>query len=204
MAEWGWRIPFYFGIITAIAGLYIRQGTKESVYFGAMVQRGELLKFPPLEVLRQYKKPLGMIILTLAPFAANYYIFFVFLPTYSSAFIGHGLPEALRINSFTMAYAFVLTPLFAYFSDRIGRKPLLITALVGVVFLAVTLFKLVATGTLLNFFIAQSIFSVINSLYTGAVLSVCLESIPTRVRFSTVAIGYNLAYAIFGGTAPLW
>lgn len=203
MDSWGWRLPFFFGIFTAVIGVLIRRKTPESVYFSAMVKRSEMLNFPTLSVLKKYKTPLFKILLLFIPCAVNYYIFFIFFPTCSSDFLGHNLPQALMINSFIMCYLFILTPIASYFSDRIGRKPFLLFALVANTLLSVTLFNLVAIGILMNFFVAQSIFAVIHSVYTGAVLSTSLESVPTRIQFSALAIAYNVAYAMFGGLAPL-
>ncbi|MCB1828137.1 MAG: MFS transporter, partial [Coxiellaceae bacterium] len=203
MASWGWRLPFIFGLLTGVIGFLIRRKTPESVYFSAMVKRGEVLSFPTLGVLKNYKIPLLKILVIFIPSAVNYYIFFIFLPTYSSDFLGHSLPDALIVNTITMSFLFIFTPIFAFLSDRIGRRPFLLTGLVANILLSITLFNLIATGTLIHFFIAQAIFSIIHSIYTAAVLSTSLESVPTRIRFSAMAIAYNIAYAIFGGTAPL-
>jgi len=37
----------------------------------------------------------------------------------------------------------------------------------------------------------------------GPVPTILVELFPTRVRFTGVAISYNLSAAIFGGTAPM-
>lgn len=203
MMRWGWRIPFLLGFLTGFFGYFIRRHTEDSVYFSAMVKRGESFRFPVIELFKKYKALLLKILLIMIPYEINFYIFFIFLPTYSADFIGYEFSKALLINSITMSYIFVLGPIFAYFSDRIGRKPFLYFALFSVLILSVILFNLIATGMLVNFFIAQSIFAVIHSIYSAAVFSTALETVPTRIRYSVLAVAYNLGYAIFGGTAPL-
>ncbi len=37
----------------------------------------------------------------------------------------------------------------------------------------------------------------------GGLPAVMVEMFPTRIRFSSIAMGYNLSIALFGGTAPL-
>lgn len=203
MLHWGWRIPFVFGLVTGIVGYLIRNRTAESVYFSAMIKRGELVRYPLMEIIKKYKKELLIIILLMIPHEVSYYIFFIFLPTYSSKFLGYNLSKILIVNTITMSYIFILAPVFAFFSDRVGRKPFIIISLVALVLCSVTLFDLVATGVLSNFFIAQSVFALIHSLYVAGIFSASLEMVPTRVRYSIVALGFNIAYAIFGASTPL-
>ncbi|MCP3720996.1 hypothetical protein [Paraburkholderia sp. CNPSo 3281] len=42
-----------------------------------------------------------------------------------------------------------------------------------------------------------------DDIWWGPLPVTLLELFPTRVRFSCSAIGVNVAYAVFGGTAPL-
>lgn len=51
--------------------------------------------------------------------------------------------------------------------------------------------------------ISQIIFSAILSIYMGPIPTVLVELFPTSVRFTGVALSYNLSAAIFGGTAPV-
>lgn len=200
---WGWRLPFFFAIVSLIVSLFITKETKESVYFSAMIQRGEWRRVPFFELMKNFKADFFKVIILCIPPAVNYYVFFVFLPTFSTHYFKNSFSSTLLVNTLTMTFLFVLTPLFAFISDRVGRKPMLISALAAVILLSVTLFKLVSTGSLTGLFIAQTIYAVIHSLYCGAVIATCLESVPTRVRYTTLALGYNFSFAIFGGTAPL-
>ena len=46
-------------------------------------------------------------------------------------------------------------------------------------------------------------FAGIIGIYMGPIPTVLVEIFPTSVRFTGVALSYNLAAAIFGGTAPM-
>ena len=50
---------------------------------------------------------------------------------------------------------------------------------------------------------SQIVFASIIALYMGPVPTVLVEIFPTRVRFTGVALSYNLSAAIFGGSAPV-
>jgi MHS family proline/betaine transporter-like MFS transporter len=47
------------------------------------------------------------------------------------------------------------------------------------------------------------LFAAIVGFYMGPVPTLLVELFPTRVRFTGVAISYNLSVAIFGGTVPV-
>lgn len=50
--------------------------------------------------------------------------------------------------------------------------------------------------------LGQSLIAFASGLFWGPLGIALLELFPTRTRFSASAVSYNLAYAIFGGTAP--
>ena len=52
-------------------------------------------------------------------------------------------------------------------------------------------------------FVAQFTFGMILALYLGVLPSYICEQTKTKLRVSTVAIGYNLSLTLFGGTAPM-
>jgi MHS family proline/betaine transporter-like MFS transporter len=51
--------------------------------------------------------------------------------------------------------------------------------------------------------LSQIIFAAIVGIYMGPVPTILVELFPTRVRFTAVALSYNLSAAIFGGTIPM-
>jgi MHS family proline/betaine transporter-like MFS transporter len=51
--------------------------------------------------------------------------------------------------------------------------------------------------------LSQMLFAAIVGSYMGPIPTLLVELFPTRVRFTGVAISYNLSVAIFGGTIPM-
>jgi MFS family permease len=95
--------------------------------------------------------------------------------------------------------AFTLTPAL---SDRIGRKPLLLLSCGGYIILAYPLFMMASSGSATLALIAQMVMIVFLSFFSGACPAVYSEILPTRVRYTALSIGYNIAVAVFGGFAP--
>jgi MHS family alpha-ketoglutarate permease-like MFS transporter len=96
-------------------------------------------------------------------------------------------------------------PLFAFISDRIGRKPFLIGAAACFLVFTYPLLSMLAVpalgfGTFAFVAMAGALIVSLNNAVLGTVFA---ELFPTRVRASGIGIPYAVCGAIFGGTAPV-
>jgi MHS family proline/betaine transporter-like MFS transporter len=57
-------------------------------------------------------------------------------------------------------------------------------------------------GNPLHDLLAQIVFAVGLSMVFGPFGAMMIELFPAKVRMSAVSIGYNIGFAVFGGTAP--
>jgi MHS family alpha-ketoglutarate permease-like MFS transporter len=92
-------------------------------------------------------------------------------------------------------------PLWGALSDRIGRKPVLLSVAVG---LAVTIFPLNALvgHSAVRLGLAMSLALVLVAGAAAIVPAVYAELFPTHIRTVGVGVPYSVAVALFGGTAP--
>ena len=125
-----------------------------------------------------------------------------YLPTYLISTIGLSTTTALLSTSVTLVFAACLIPFYAILSDRIGRKPLLIWGTVALIVVAIPAFLLIGTGTIAGAIGGQILAIIPGTAISTAVVVTQAELFPTRVRYTGAALGYNSAYALFGGTAP--
>ena len=51
--------------------------------------------------------------------------------------------------------------------------------------------------------LSQMLFAALIGVYMGPVPTILVELFPTKVRFTGIAISYNVSAALFGGTAPM-
>jgi MHS family proline/betaine transporter-like MFS transporter len=104
-----------------------------------------------------------------------------------------------------MSLLAVIWAVFAgWLSDRVGRKPLLLIASVGLVLLTYPLFAfLAAQPSLTRLLIIQTVFALLIATYTAVTPAMLAELFPTRVRNTALALSYNIAVAIFGGFGQL-
>jgi MHS family proline/betaine transporter-like MFS transporter len=201
--SWGWRIPFLLGIVTGGVGYYLRFGVEESPMFKALKEQGKVVRAPLKEAFREFHKEMLTAVGVNWLNAAVFYTVWVYNTTYLATVIGLSLSSALLINTLSMLFLIIAIPLMGALSDRVGRKPLLIAGCVGVGCMAYPLYYLLSQGTFGSALTAQLLFVIPISMLQGTMPTTMVELFPTSSRYSALSISYNIAFAIFGGTAPL-
>jgi MHS family proline/betaine transporter-like MFS transporter len=93
-------------------------------------------------------------------------------------------------------------PIAAFLSDRFGRKLVLCVGMSACLLLAYPLLTAMHAGVLPTTAIAQMTFGALLALQMASIPAAMTEMFPHGVRVSAVSVGYGLAYALFGGTAP--
>jgi len=198
VSAWGWRLPFLLGIGIGVTGLYLRRAN-----LGDDAVQEDRPKSPVVEAFRTEWRA----ILKIAGFnvvnATTFYMCFVYATTWLHETAHVSTAQALDINTLNMALILVLIPLVALLSDRVGRKPLLTAAMLGILLLSYPLFSLMHHDDVTMIFLGQLGFVVLMSLLSGVIPVTMVEMVAPRVRVSALSIGYNLCLAIFGGTTPM-
>jgi len=199
---WGWRVPFILGMVVALVGLYLRLRVEDTPAFRIIEEKDEVTDAPVKESFTAHGgESLTAIGFTVA-WTVAYYILLTYMPTFVSETLGLPLSQALLSNAIGLVALGVLIPFTAALSDRIGRKPLLISFSALIALLTYPLFLLASTKVLALIVLTQVIFGVIISLFSGPGPAALVEMFPTNVRYSALGVSYNLAVAAFGGTAP--
>ena len=128
---------------------------------------------------------------------------FVWWPTYLTHMVQPAVPHALMINTIATLFVMALIPLSGYLSDRVGRKKMLVASSLGIAVAAYPLFVLTDHGVFESALAAQLIFALLFCNIQGSIPATLAEMFPTAMRFSGIALGYNLTLALIGGTAPM-
>lgn len=202
LVEWGWRIPFIAGLFISSVGLYIRKNLAESPIYKLAKETGRLSRFPLREVLSKHWFELIIAIGIYITVTAPFYTATVFICNCMKT-LGYTQDQGGTVSGIILVVMIIILPISAAISDRIGRKPVLLTGIILIILLAYPVF--IGLGSM-NFYIAvvsQVVFAAIIAIYMGPVPTVLVELFPTSVRFTGVALSYNLAAAIFGGSAPV-
>ncbi|MHB1949232.1 MAG: MFS transporter [Gammaproteobacteria bacterium] len=200
---WAWRVPFIMGLVTGAIAFFLRRYTTESLSFTMALREKALASFPLKEAVLKYKYEMFVIIGLYALSSMITYLVFIFMPGYATNVLGMPSSQTRSISTLIFMFSIVLVPLCGYLSDRVDRKTCLRWSALGFIFLSYPLFKLTAQGSLASFVIAQCLFLLLAAGFQGPLTATVFEMLPTQVRYSITAVGYNVSYSVFGGTAPL-
>jgi metabolite-proton symporter len=207
---WGWRIAFLLSAVLVLIGLYVRLSVEESPMFRAAQARaaeraaaGTEDQMPILDVLRLY--PREVLTAMGARFAENvsYYIFTIVIATYVTRQLGLSSSFVLGAVLIGAAVHLVTIPMWGALSDRIGRRPVYMLGAAGVGVWAFAFIALVDTGSFPLTVVAVIGGLLFHGAMYGPQAAFLSELFGTKVRYSGVSIGYQLASIFAGGLAPL-
>ena len=195
LAAWGWRVPFMFGIVLALVGLYLRRNVEETPHYRAAEAAAGVGRGGFRAALRAF----GFTI----HWTVAFYILLSYMPTFTSQHAGVTQAQALTANTIGLIALMVLIPVFGGLSDRIGRRPLLLTSCAFFAVATLPLFWVIAGKPSFTVLILiQVLFDAAIALYSGAGPAAIAEMFHTIGRSTWMTSSYALAVAIFGGFAP--
>ncbi len=202
LGAWGWRIPFLLGAALSLYGLYIRTGLPETPHFVAAEQRRSLESRPIIRALKDHPWE-SFVVFAMQMGTVMFYIWTVFLPTYAHMAGGLPLNRGFIGGVIATAVFCVATVLSGALSDRVGRRPLLITYAAGFFVLAWPMLRLLESGGFGVFVLVAVVGCIFLAMIDGVMSATFCELFPTQVRTSGIGFPYAICAAIFGGTAPL-
>lgn len=203
MNSWGWRVPFLIAAPLGLVALYIRSKLDESPVFQAVLEDKQEAEHTPLgATIRAQWIPMVRLGAYISLTALSFYIFSTYMTTFLRTVVGMAPDTVLLSNVLALTIAAVMAPFLGVVCDRIGRRPTMIASALLLGVLAVPGYLLAENGTFGSALSAQVMLAV-GAVTANVVTAVLLcEVFPTRVRYTASAVTYNVAYAIFGGTAP--
>lgn len=199
---WGWRIPFLVGLFVGLIGIYVRVGLDESPIYVESKARNTLSDKPVREVIKNYMPELLLSIGIYLTVTVPFYTLSIFMKSHMSSELGYSYNDSLILNLLSLSIAIIAMPIGAWISDYYGRKPVLKYTAIAMVICLYPIFWLVKSSTFEAGVISQLIFSALVGFYMGPMPAALVELFPTRVRFTGVAVSYNLSVAAFGSTTP--
>jgi MHS family alpha-ketoglutarate permease-like MFS transporter len=205
--DWGWRIPFVIGAILSLVALYLRSTLYETQAFEAQKNKSDERKGTIKELLKHPKALLTVVGLTLGGTLA-FYTYTTYMQKFLVNTVNLSKAESTQISFISMLIFAIIQPVFGALSDRIGRRPLLISfGVLGTVCTVPLLTSLSHTTSPYSAFFLLLAGLIIVSGYTSINAIVKAELFPAEVRALGVGLPYALTVAIFGGTAEyvaLW
>jgi MHS family proline/betaine transporter-like MFS transporter len=203
LQDWGWRLPFLTGLAVGALGLWLRVGVPETPTHAEFRANAGKEHASLGNVLRGSGRRMLLTAGLNWVASAGYYVVFVWFVTDMTQVIGLPYRTALGIGTIGLAVGLIATLGMGALSDRVGQRRLLAIGAASTMILAVPLLMLAATGGLPAIMLAQFALAVLVAVFLGTLPTVFVSLHDTATRCTNLALGYNAALALFGGTAPL-
>jgi MFS family permease len=201
MAAWGWRVPLLVGCAIIPFLFRLRRSLEETDEFLARPRRPSAS-----EVLRSLASNwtlvlIGTLMVTMT--TVSFYMITAYTPTFGSAVLKLTSGDSLIVTLCVGASNLFWLPVAGAFSDRVGRKPLLIgCTLLMIVTAYPAMLWLVDGPTFWKLLSVELWLSFVYGTYNGAMVVFLTEIMPVEVRTAGFSLAYSLATAIFGGFTP--
>lgn len=195
-----WRLAFILGGAVSIISYYLRKQLQETPLFKPLSYK---INAPLLNLLKFYPKETLIGILVATSTAGIFNIIYLYLPTYLATYFHQPLESLMPFTSFLMALFLLINLALSYLSDTVGRKIILNTSAILFIFFTYPLFKLFSSESLNLNLICMLIGALFSSGLAAIFPSFLTELFPTKIRFTAVALCYNIGFGIFNGLTPL-
>ncbi|MFI6204853.1 glycine betaine/L-proline transporter ProP [Streptomyces sp. NPDC051041] len=205
LTSWGWRIPFLVAGPMGIIGLYLRLRLEETPAFAAEVEKAEAArpKVPLREMVTGQWKALLLCMGLVLVFNVTDYMLLSYMPSYLTGELKYDETHGLLVVLAVMALMMVVQPFAGALTDRIGRRPVIAAGCVGFLALSVPALLLIRQGSLVAVGLGMAALGLLLVCFTSAMPSALPALFPTRVRYGSLSIGFNVSVSLFGGTTPL-
>ncbi|MFJ5259464.1 glycine betaine/L-proline transporter ProP [Streptomyces sp. NPDC088387] len=205
LLSWGWRIPFLIAGPMGIVGLYLRMRLEETPAFAAEVEKAEAdrPRVPLREMVTGQWRALLLCVGLVLVFNVTDYMLLSYLPSYLTSELKYDETHGLLVVLGVMVLMMAVQPFAGMLSDRVGRRPVIAVGCAGFLLLSVPALLLIREGSLLAVALGTGALGLLLVCFTSAMPSALPALFPTRVRYGSLSIGFNVSVSLFGGTTPL-
>ncbi|WP_432082486.1 glycine betaine/L-proline transporter ProP [Streptomyces sp. WAC 04229] len=205
LTSWGWRIPFLIAGPMGIVGLYLRMRLEETPAFAAEVAKAEKQrpKVPLREMVTGQWRALLLCVGLVLVFNVTDYMLLSYMPSYLTSELKYDETHGLLVVLAVMALMMVVQPFAGALTDRVGRRPVIAAGCAGFLLLSVPALLLIREGSLVAVGLGMAALGLLLVCFTASMPSALPALFPTRVRYGSLSIGFNISVSLFGGTTPL-
>jgi MHS family proline/betaine transporter-like MFS transporter len=205
LTSWGWRIPFLIAGPMGIIGLYLRLRLEETPAFAAEAEKAEhnRPKTPLREMVAGQWRALLLCVGLVLVFNVTDYMLLSYMPSYLTGQLHYDETHGLLVVLGVMAVMMVVQPFAGALTDRVGRRPVIAAGCAGFLLLSVPALLLIREGSLLAVALGMGALGLLLVCFTASMPSALPALFPTKVRYGSLSIGFNVSVSLFGGTTPL-
>lgn len=207
--SWGWRVPFWISLILLLIAFKARMALEETPVYLQLSKKETQSKTPLRDNFKDPETRKRMFLLFFCISAGGAVLFFC-VQVYTSIFLKTSVkltPQPVdQLSVYATLALLPLTVFAGWLSDKIGRKPVVVTGLILGAVLILPAFNILQNlGSNSTFAIAGILIglSAILALVVGPQTALLAELFPAKTRNSAATLPHNLAAGWIGGLLPL-
>jgi len=202
LESWGWRVPFFVGAGLAASVWVARSTMHESPEFRRQQDEGTVPTEPLRYALKHHRAGIarGFAISSLG--SITYYVGITYVPSFLTSAGALNERSALRLSTIAAVAVILVTPLVGWWSDRRGRRPVLLALCAASAVLPMTMFALMASGSSARALAGAVILAAVAGGVSAVGAVATAEQFRGEARVTGLALGATMATAIFGGLTP--
>ena len=196
---YGWRIAFFIGGLIGLGSYWVRTSLEESPEFQRM--RNHVAKRPFRQIITQHPKQIFLAMSASAIANSVNSIQFIALPSYltrSLHYSGSEISFAQNIGIGALAFSLLLA---GWLGDKLPSRLIHRVGCIAIIVATLPLYMAIEShsiGPVAIFLILGVTGGIVNGTYPF----IAADLFPTAVRFSGIALAFNLATAIFTVFTP--
>ncbi|WP_306370724.1 MFS transporter [Nocardiopsis sp. CC223A] len=196
--SWGWRLPFLAAFPLLLVAVYIRRKVEESPVFEEMERQEARAKVPAVDVFRRAWGRLLVAIASAMLGVGGFYVMTTFAISYGTGTLG--LERGLMVNATLVAAVcqIGIILVFGRLAERIGPGRVTLWGGVATAAIAFPVFWMIDTRSPVLVVLAVAAGVAILSIAYAVSGALLTELFPAHLRYSGVALAYNLAGALSG------
>ncbi|WP_321854403.1 MFS transporter [Paraburkholderia tropica] len=206
ITDWAWRLPFLLALPIGAIGLYIRYRLEETPAFELVQKAREERVEKELGWSALFSTHVGALLQSggiIIVTNVTFYTVVIYMPTY--------LVSALKLRPATgfgltlgpLLFLVCAIPVLGRIADRISRKRMMLAGCSMVIALAIPCMQFLMTGDTALRILALGLLNLSLAMFLSCVYAVIPSLFEAKVRFKGMALSYNVAVALFAGTAPM-
>jgi MHS family proline/betaine transporter-like MFS transporter len=202
LASWGWRIPFLFGAALAASVGIARSMMHESPEFVRQQDQGTVPEVPLRHALTHHRGAIARSFTISALGSITYYVGITYVPAFLTSVGSLSERESLWLSTAAAVIVILVTPFAGIWSDRAGRRLVLILLSLASAALPIAMFSLMASGARAQALMGALVLAAVAGAYSAVGAVATAEQFPGEGRVTGLALGATGATAVFGGLTP--
>lgn len=199
---WGWRLPFIASSLLVVVGLYVRFKLTETPAFAQALAQNNTHKTPLKFLLKMHCRSVLLGALAMVVCYNLFYTATVFCLSYGTAKLGFSRVDFLGMLCVAILFMTLATPISAWLSDRVGRRPVLLVSSALAVLVGFVLNPLLASGSIVQITLFLSLALFLMGATFAPMGAYLPEQFPVSVRYTGAGLAYQLGGILGASLAP--